>query len=534
MWPTYRTQRFRPLSFLIDCSKPTSLFLVTSSDIMRNLIKMHTTKLFSYQFSHYSFAFLHMAVILFLGGCAIFPSNNSPRARLLDPNQLNAGSVLKSVDKQPSFRPPQQWWKTYADPQLNRLVAEATAGNPTMRIAQARIKKVQALSGVARSSLFPSVRASAAFTREQFTENQFIPAPYAGNWAWNNAATAGLVYDLDLWGKNRSTLAAALDYVQVATAEAQEVRLALETTVVRVYVQLSLQFVMKDIAQATLRQRQDIMNITQKRLAAGLGTELDLRQAETPLPSARAEIERISETIDLLRNQLSALTGKGPGDGEQIRRPSLSFNVPIGLPGTLPADLLGRRPDVVAQRWWVEAAGKDIEAAKAAFYPNINLTVFAGWQSLGFAKFLSPSSLIEGFTPAISLPIFEGGRLRSQLGASRADYDIAVESYNATLIHALEDVADQIVSLRSLEKQRIESSASSALANRAYDIALQGFRSGLTDYLNVLNAQNQTFVEAQRKTQVEARFLDAYAALMQAVGGGVPVTPPPVQKGAVQ
>lgn len=495
---------------------------------------MHNNRIVFHGIRQKTVSIFQILVLFLLGGCALFPSGSSQRAQLLDPNLLNTGNGLKSPAKQPPSWPSQQWWKAYGDPQLDRLVAEATAGNPTMRIAQARIAKVQALSGIARSSLFPSLQANAVFTRQEFTENQFIKAPYAGNWAWNNIATSGLVYDLDLWGKNRSALAAALDYVQMATAEAQEVRLDLETSVVRVYVQLSLQFVMRDIAQATLRQRQDIMDITQKRLAAGLGTELDLRQAETPLPSARAEIERISESIELLRNQLSALTGKGPGDGEQIRRPSLSFNLPIRLPDTLPADLLGRRPDVVAQRWWVEAAGKGIEVAKAAFYPNINLTAFAGWQSLGFAKFLSPGSFIQGFGPAITLPIFEGGRLRSQLGASRADYDIAVESYNATLIHALENVANQIVSLRSLELQRTESSASSTLANRAYDIALQGFRSGLTDYLNVLNAQNQTLAEAQRKTQVEARFLDAYAGLMQAVGGGVSVTPPPTPKRTAQ
>lgn len=487
---------------------------------------MLTTKSSYHRSWHTTILLVQAIVILFTGGCAIFPGNSSPNAHLLDTNQLNTGGLLKSAIKQTAW-PSQQWWKAYADPQLDRLVAEATAGNPTIRIAQARISKSQALSGIARSSLFPSVRAEATLTRQQFTEHNFIPAPYAGNWAWTNMATAGLVYDLDLWGKNRSALAAALDYVQMSTAEAQEVQLAIETAVIRTYVQLSLQFVMRDIAQATLKQRQEIMEITQKRLAAGLGTELDVKQAETPIPSTRAEIERISEQIQLLRLQLSALAGKGPGDGEQIRRPALSFNLPIRLPATLPADLLGRRPDVVAHRWWVEAAGKNIKVAKSAFYPNINLTAFAGWQSLGFSKFLSPSSFMEGFGPAITLPIFEGGRLTSQLKASRADYNIAVESYNYTLIRALENVAEQIVSLQSLETQRVESGKSSALANRTYDIVLQGYRSGLTDYLNVLNAQTQTLTEAQRKSQVEARFLDAYAALMQSVGGGIPVTPPP-------
>ncbi|HEX2768007.1 MAG TPA: efflux transporter outer membrane subunit, partial [Geobacteraceae bacterium] len=320
-------------------------------------------------------------------------------------------------------------------------------------------------------------------------------------------------------------------YVQMSTAEAQEVRLAIETAVVRVYVQLSLQQVLLDIARETLRQREEILDIIQKRLSAGLATEIDLRQAETVVPAARAEIERISESIELLRNQLSALAGKGPGYGEQIHRPTLSLDLPIRLPSAIPADLIGRRPDVVSQRWRVEATAKGIEVAKAAFYPNINLMAFVGWQSLNFTKFLSPESLISGFGPAITLPIFEGGRLRSQLRVSTAEYDSAVESYNYTLIRALENVANQVVTLRSLEKQRTETYQSNSLAGRAYDIALYGFRSGLTDYLNVLNAQNQTLLEAQRKAQVEARFLDAYAALMQAIGGGVPVTAPPAPPG---
>ncbi|HJV65994.1 MAG TPA: efflux transporter outer membrane subunit [Geomonas sp.] len=463
---------------------------------------------------------------MFLSGCASIPHAISPTSKLIDPNGLNPGSALKSAPKQAGPWPSEKWWQAYADPQLDRLVAEATAGNPTMRIAKARIAKVQALSGVARASLLPHLSGEAAFTRERFTENQFFPAPYAGNWSWSNQATLDLSYDFDLWGKNRSSLAAALDYLQMATAEAQEVRLALETAVVRSYLNLSLQYALLDIANSTLRQRQEILSITRRRLAAGLGTELDLRQAETPVPAARAEVERLSESIELLRNELGALTGKGPGDGERIGRPSLSLQLPVRLPELLPAELLGRRPDVVAQRWRVEAASKGIETAKAAFYPNLNLSAFVGWQSLDFGKFLSPSSLIEGFGPAVSLPIFQGGRLRGELAVSVAEYDMAVESYNSTVIGALQSVANQVVSLRSLEKQRAESANSYQLALRSYDIGLRAFRGGLTDYLNVLNAQNQTLTEAQRKTQVEARYLDAYALLMQALGGGVSLQSP--------
>ncbi len=314
----------------------------------------------------------------------------------------------------------------------------------------------------------------------------------------------------------------------MTTAEAQEVRLTLETAVIRLYVQLSFQYSLLDVAQETLHQREQIRDILKKRHAAGLGTEIELRQAETVVPAARAEIERTSESIEILRNKLSAVAGKGPGYGEQIRRPTLSLALPIGLPSTIQADLLGRRPDVVAQRWRIEAAGKGIEVAKASFYPNINFSAFVGWQSLGFDKFLSSESLIKGFGPAVSLPIFEGGRLKEQLRVSTAEYDIVVEAYNNTIIHALEEVASEVVTLRSLEIQRNETYQSHSLAGRAYDIALSGFKAGLSDYLIVLNAQTQTLVESQRKAQVEAHFLDAYAALMQAIGGGVPVTAPPV------
>ena len=468
-----------------------------------------------------------LLLVSFIGGCASLPHDSATHSHKIAPNQLNPGSAIKSLANQAGAWPSQKWWKVYGDSQLDRLVAEATSGNPTLHVAQARVAQVRALGGVARSSLFPSLRADAGLTRERFTENQFIPPPYAGNWSWDNQTTLGMSYDLDLWGKNRASLAAALDYLQVASAEAQEVQLVLETAVVRSYLALALQYRLLDIARSTLHQREEILCIAGKRLTAGLGTELDVKLAETPLPSARSEIERISESIELLQNALSALTGKGPGDGEQIHLPSLALDQSIGLPGALPADLLGRRPDLVAQRWRVEAAGEAINVAKAAFYPNLNLSAFVGWQSLGFSKFLSPGSLIEGFGPAVSLPIFEGGRLRSRLDASNAEYDMAVESYNGTLVRALESVANQVITLRSVGIQRTETGRAHALAIRAYEIARQGFRAGFTEYLSVLTAQNQTFVEAQRKAVVETRFLDAFAALMQALGGGAQVSAPP-------
>ena len=153
--------------------------------------------------------------------------------------------------------------------------------------------------------------ASADLTQQRFTENQFYRSPYAGNVYWNNLITSELNYQLDLWGKNRAALAASLDLVQVASAEQREVELAIQTAIVRTYVRLSLNYILRDVAQRTLQQRQEILEITKKKLAAGLATEIERSQAETPLPAARGELEKINADIALLQTGLSALTGKG-------------------------------------------------------------------------------------------------------------------------------------------------------------------------------------------------------------------------------
>jgi NodT family efflux transporter outer membrane factor (OMF) lipoprotein len=462
------------------------------------------------------------AVSLLLGGCARLPIGLSPKAQMINADTLNEGSTVREAASGEAFQPTPDWWQVYGDPQLERLVKAATAGNPSLRIAQARLARARFLAAGAKTPLLPEINASAVVTREQFSQNHFYRSPYAGETYWNNQATIDLSYELDLWGKNRAALASALDSVRVASAEAREIEIGLQTAVVRTYVSLSLHQILRDIATTTLRQREEILSITEKRQAAGLATEIERSQAETPVPAARAELERIEETIVLLRTQLSMLTGKGPGDGESIRRPVLSLQTNIGVPSTLPADLVGRRPDVAAQRWRAEAEAENIKVAKAAFYPNINIAAFVGWQAIGFAKFLSGTSLMHGVAPAISLPIFEGGRLRSRLGATTAQYDMAVEAYNLTLLQALQQIANQLVTLRSLEKQTIEARRAKTLADNAYRIALRAYRGGLTDYLSVLNAQNQTLVEATRIAQIEARRLDAHALLMQALGGGTP------------
>ena len=471
---------------------------------------------------------LHRAIIatlsLALAACADLSGIGS-HAQRMDAQSLDAGSALRAATADAAW-PDSAWWRAYGDPQLDLLVGEALAGNPNLRIAQARVDQAQGLAAVARGSTLPQVDGEAGLSRTYYTHEELTPSFTQANTFWNNEVLLKASYDLDLWGKDRNGLEAALDSVHAGEVEVRAAQLALATAVVQGYVQLSAQYALRDVAQANLERQRKILDIAHRRYKAGLGTQLEVNQATTVLPESEAQIEHIDETIALQRNQLAALAGKGPGDGEKIARPTLSLAHTAQIPAALPAGLIGHRPDIVAQRWRVEAAAKGIEVAKARFYPDINLVAFGGLQTLSFSQLFTDSALTGGFGPAISLPIFEGGKLRGNLRAQSAGYDIAVESYNSSVIGALHEVADQVISLRSLDKQLERTDAALASARTADSQAQQGFRAGLTDFLSVLSTQAELLVQQRNRAQLVARQLETYAALMKALGGGFSEAPP--------
>jgi NodT family efflux transporter outer membrane factor (OMF) lipoprotein len=457
-----------------------------------------------------------------LAGCADM-GNVKPQAVALKPAQLNAGKAIAAASANVAW-PEQNWWEGLHDAQLNKLVSAALADSPNLRAAEARVRQAESLAGVTKAATMPRVDASASTDRELYSGHTTVPAPLAGNWAWKNTAMLSGTYDLDLWGRNRDAFKAALDDVHMASAEAQMARLTLETAIVRSYIQLSLAYALQDSVAENLAQRQRILEITRRRRAAGMASEIDVTSIETTLPAGRREHEQYDESIALLRNQLAALIGKGPGDGDAIARPMLALDANAGaaaVPATLPAELVGHRPDIAAQRWRVEAADTRIAGAKADFYPNVNLAGFIGFQSLGFSKFLDAHSSMRGVSPAISLPIFEGGRLRSQLGSQTAAYDGAVEQYNAAVVQAMSDVANAVVRIDSVKQQDQLAQRALASARRQQQLAEKAYKAGMTDSLNVINAQLSLLNEQQQMAQVASKQLDNYALLMAALGGGI-------------
>jgi NodT family efflux transporter outer membrane factor (OMF) lipoprotein len=464
---------------------------------------------------------------LSLSACASMAGLHT-RAQPLDPQRIATARSLSTVALSDASWPRQTWWTDLGDHQLDRLVERALRDQPGLRMAEARVRAAEAVAGLAGAALEPQVNGSFHSTRERFSEHGTVPPPIAGSWQTINDASLGVSYELDFWGKNRAAVDAALDRSHVAQVDLQAARLILTTSLVRAYLHLDATYAQRDLAQATLAQRQRTLELTRKRVAAQLDSQLELTQAEAALPAARERITDTGEAIALLGNQLAALQGDGPDGGLAIQRPRLAPVGAVALPSALPIALIGRRPDVVAQRWRVEAASADIKVAKARFYPNISLNAFVGVQRLGFADFLSAGSRVLGVGPAISLPIFDGGRLRGNLALNQAAYDATLETYNATVLAAVHDVVDQLVSMRWLDEQQQEQDQALQLSRHAYALAQARYRSGLASYLQVLSAESQVLAQQQLVIASQARQRELRLNLIRALGGGyAPVAPIP-------
>ncbi|MBB2931216.1 efflux transporter outer membrane subunit [Paraburkholderia silvatlantica] len=462
-----------------------------------------------------------LAFSLIIAGCAS-TGGIAPQAQHVQASELDAGSAIRAANSDAQW-PASDWWRSYNDAQLNAWIEASIADNPTLAAAQARVREARSMVGVARAGLLPQVNGSMSVQRQHWSDNIYYgPGALGDSNSWNNTATLGLSYHLDLWGQDRNNAERALDMAHATAADERAAQLELEINVTRAYIDLSMNYALLDIAKQTLAQQEKLLSLAKGRFAGGLGTQLEVSEAETPLPEYERQIDAVEEDIALGKNRLAALAGKGPGAGESIERPALSLAAPAGLPSALPAELIGHRPDVVAARWTVAAQARGIDVARADFYPNVNLLVSMGGYAAAGPLFQFLKSMSGSYTggPAVSLPIFDGGRLRGQLGAQSAIYDVAVEQYNQTIVTALREIADQVVRMRSLATQEEDSHRSVANAQRTFDLATESYRRGLRDYVNVVIAQKDLLAAQQGLVRIQAGRLSAHAALVGALGGG--------------
>lgn len=452
-----------------------------------------------------------------LSACASVPDLGAAP----QPKPAAAYAVNQSFAAPATAWPSDRWWAAYGDPQLSELIDEALFGSPDLAKAQARVRQAQAYAQMTGSALGPHVAAVGSVAQTKQSYNNGVPKAAVPH-GWNDTGMAGVSLDwqLDFFGKNRALLAAATSEADAAQAEAAAARLTLSTAIAGAYADLTQLYADRDAAQEAVRIRTDSEALIAARRRQGLETMAAQERAHSARASTEAELAALDEALGLTRNRLAALMGQGPDRGLAIARPAPGAIRAFGLPQNLQAELIGRRPDVVAARLTAEAAGKRIKAAQADFYPNVNLTAFLGVQSLGLDMLAKSGSSVGSFGPAVSLPIFDSGRLQGSYRGARAEYDAAVATYDQTLTRALQEVADSAVSARALEARMTKSREALTASQAAYELARQRYARGLGTYLEVLSAEDALVANRRAVADLETRAFTLDIALVRALGGG--------------
>ncbi len=449
---------------------------------------------------------------LLLAAC-ITPPKVSPIERPVD-RRIDLGLSQAPAPVQDA------WWNAYQDPQLSQLLNAALADNPTLAQVLARLHQAQAVVDATRGQLWPYISYDAAVTRERISGKDAIPTPYQGADVWRSHQGLNFSWELDFWGRQSSLVRQARSEANATALDGAAARLAIVSAVVRTYIDLERSYELVDVARREEEQRQQILDITRRRFRAGLDTNVELKQAAGAVPQAR--VERLADEAAIERDVhlLAALSGNGAEKYAEIQRPKLQPDTMLSLPSTLPVDLLARRPDILAARSRISSAQAGLDAARADFYPNIDLLGFAGTVAVGeFDNLFHGHAAAYGIGPALHLPVFDAGRLKANYRANTADIDIVVTAYNQAVLTAVQETADQLSDIASLNASLVEQQQSLDDAEAAFRLATERYNAGLTTYLTVLTTETQVLDARRQRVDLESARASARVTLLIDVGG---------------
>jgi NodT family efflux transporter outer membrane factor (OMF) lipoprotein len=465
-----------------------------------------------------------LAGALVLAGCAS-PGPSRPLLAPVEPARIGLNVAEAGA---PELSATEGWWKAFGDVRLDALVERAVADHPGVQAATARLARAQAAGRGVDAAGQAQAGLSVDAARQRYTANGMVPAPVAGTVRDTGTIQLGGSWSPDFFGRHRAALAAAVGQELAADAELAHARQGLATAVVRQYVALARLLGQREVADRAVQLRERTLELVRARVRSGLDTQVELHQAEAAVPDARTQRLMLDEQITLARHAMAALTQQPP-EALAALAPRLAALQPAPLAeGRVSTDLLGRRADIVAARWRVEAAAQNAREARAQFYPDVQISAFVGLSALGLDRVLQLDSRQAGIAPALRLPLFDAGRLRAQLQVRAAEIDAAVAAYNGAVLEAVRESADALASGRAVQAQRQEQARALAGVEQAFDAAQRRYDAGLAGYLTVLSAEQQLLAQRRAAVDLQARVLDTQAQLMQSLGGGhaAPVLPP--------
>jgi NodT family efflux transporter outer membrane factor (OMF) lipoprotein len=496
---------------------------------------------------------------LALGGCTLGPDFKAPDWAA--PASWFAGPK-EAVKAPPSVPVPDpvdvNWWTVFGDPQLTKLEQRVAAENLDVKVAGIRLAESRAQLGVTRASQFPTLAGNASYTRQKASDNGVfgvIPSATGANagLAASGApgASAGTItgagrspfdiwqgglsasWEVDLWGGVRRAVESGTASADASEENRRAALLSSLAEVARDYVQLRGAQAQLAIARDNVRTAQQSLSLTQQRAAGGVTTDLDVANASAQLRTTLSQIPAIEQQEAQLINALSLLLGQPPNAlrGElQVAKPVPP--VPPRVPVGLPSELARRRPDIRQAEAQLHAATADIGVAEAAFYPSLTLTGSAGLQALQFQHAFDLSSNQYSLGPGLTVPIFQGGQLRSTLELRQAQQQEAAVTYQKTVLQAWHDVDNALTAYKAEQARRDELVLAVADNRRALGLAQSRYAQGVADFLAVLDAERSLLSAQQQMADSTATVSANLVALYRALGGGwetdLPAGPPSV------
>ena len=465
--------------------------------------------------------FLWLLSVIVLGACAPLPAASPPQPDVARPALQQ---TLAMVAGDPAFAraawPQRAWWRAFDDKALDGLVEMALHGNPTLAMAQARIDRARQAAHLVELESGIRYNSDASVVRQHLSENGLFPPPMGGSTLNEGDISVGAAYAFDWWGKNRALLQSAVGESRAAETERSAAELALAGEVADAYFSWQDVVSRMKLARQTVEQRRVALRLAGSRLKRGIDSALPSSQMEVLLAEEQDKLKDLETQSHILRDRLAALTGNGPDWAARLEEPVLSPGSPFPLPQQLPLDWLAQRPDLVALKWRAEAAAQRIEVARADFYPNVDLRLLLGLQSIDLGNWLTAKSWYGSFGPAVHIPLFNVRTLRTNLGMREAEYAAAAAQYNQALIVAASQVADALARVSALDaRERLQRSAT-ASAERAQHLQAQRFDSGLSDRLPLLDSAIAALAQHARESELQADRKRAMAQLFLALGGG--------------
>jgi outer membrane protein, multidrug efflux system len=472
---------------------------------------------------------LAMTGLTSMTGCAVGPNYRRPtvdvpvtyRGAMADSSAVTNGQAKPAEPKQPNAESAAQslgdekWWEVFQDPQLQALIRTAVKNNYDVRIAAMRVLEAQAQLGITRADQLPTLSGVGNITSQQSPKLGPIPAYQITQ----GELGASAAWNVDFWGKYRRATEAARATLLANQWAQKEVMATLVANVATSYFQLRQLDLELEISKRTLSSRSDSLKLTQTLEQHGINSMLDVRQSEQLVYTAATEVPDLERQIAQQENAISILLGNNPGDvprGLKLTEQPHTPEVPVGIPSSL----LERRPDIHEAEANLIAANAQIGVARAAYFPQISLTGTAGYESPALTNLFTGPAGVWNLAASLTQPIFEGGRLKSNVRLTEAERDQMVLTYQQTIQGAFRDVSNALVAYRKDQEFTAQQQRLFESAQDASRLSQVRFKAGTTDYLEVLTNETNSLSAELGLAQARGNELVALVQLYQALGGG--------------